>query len=176
MIFFLQYQINPVLLFLWYITLCKTWKNTPEFHLHCWDHVCKVNELCLVEHFHRKFRISTQIMVHEYCIRKCKKCSVYYRLLITLQAIFLVIQNVYINSSPGLSISFGCANKFHKETFPLSISKNTSIRGTTLVLPLHKKTFPFSPPENTSKAVTTETVLCDLYTKEEKWSLGWKEY
>ena len=85
---------------------------------------------------------------------------------------FLVIQNVYVNSSPGLSISFGCVNKFHKETFPISISKNTSVRGTTLVLPLHKKTFPFSPPENASKAVTTETVLCALYTKEEKWSLG----
>ena len=24
-------------------------KNTREFHLYCWDHVCKVNEWCLAE-------------------------------------------------------------------------------------------------------------------------------
>ena len=28
-------------------------------HLYCWDHVCKVNERCLVGCFHREFRIST---------------------------------------------------------------------------------------------------------------------
>ena len=54
-------------------TLCKTLKNTREFHLYCWDHVCKVNELCLVDFFHGEFRISTQIMVRDYCVAKCKK-------------------------------------------------------------------------------------------------------
>ena len=39
------------------------YEKTGEFHLYCWDHVCKVNELCLVDCFHREFRASTQIMV-----------------------------------------------------------------------------------------------------------------
>ena len=29
---------------------------THEFHLDCWDHVCKINE-CLVVCFYRKFRV-----------------------------------------------------------------------------------------------------------------------
>ena len=51
---------------------CKKRKNTREFHLYCWDHVCKVNEWCLVDFFLRKFRVSTQIVVRDYCIVKCK--------------------------------------------------------------------------------------------------------
>ena len=43
--------------------LCVNTKNTREFLLYCWNHVCKVNEWCLVEFFHREFRVSTQIMV-----------------------------------------------------------------------------------------------------------------
>ena len=31
-------------------------KNTCEFNLHCWDHVCKVSEWCLVDCFNREFR------------------------------------------------------------------------------------------------------------------------
>ena len=43
-----------------YKTLCKTQKkNTCEFHLYCWDHICKVNKWCLFDCFHCKFRIST---------------------------------------------------------------------------------------------------------------------
>ena len=58
-------QTNFILLFLRYNTLCKTRKNTREFHLHCWDDVCKVNEWCLVDCFHCEVRVSTQIMVHD---------------------------------------------------------------------------------------------------------------
>ena len=31
-------------------------------HLYCWDHDCNVNEWSLVDCFHRKFMVSTQIM------------------------------------------------------------------------------------------------------------------
>ena len=30
-------------------------KLTCEFYLYCWNHVCKVNEWCLVDRFHKKF-------------------------------------------------------------------------------------------------------------------------
>ena len=48
-------------------------RNTCEFYLYGWDHVCKVNEWCLVDCFHCKLRVSTQIMVSDYCIAKQKK-------------------------------------------------------------------------------------------------------
>ena len=48
---------NLILLFSQYKTLCKTRKNTREFHLYCWDHSCKVKELCLIDCFHHEFRI-----------------------------------------------------------------------------------------------------------------------
>ena len=35
----------------------KLEKNSQEFFLYCWDHVCKVNERCLVDCFHPKFRV-----------------------------------------------------------------------------------------------------------------------
>ena len=47
-------------------------KNTCEFHLDYWDHVCNVNERCLVNCFHHEFRVSTQIVVPDFCITKCK--------------------------------------------------------------------------------------------------------
>ena len=58
---------NLILLFSQYKTLCKTWKNTLEYHLYCWCLVCKVNWWCLIDCFHRQFRISTQIMVFDHC-------------------------------------------------------------------------------------------------------------
>ena len=61
------------LLFLQYKPLCRICKNTCEFHLYCWDHVCKVNEWCLGDCFHVEFRASSQALLHNYCIRKCKK-------------------------------------------------------------------------------------------------------
>ena len=64
-----------------YKTLCKTRKNTREFHLYCCDHVCKVNEWYSVHCFHREFRVSTRIIVRDYCIAKCKKfpvCGFYF--------------------------------------------------------------------------------------------------
>ena len=82
-------QRNLILLFLQYKTLCKTQKNTCEFRIYCWDHVCKANEWYLVDCFHHKFRVSTQVMVCDYCIMKCKKFSTCSRLLIAFWDIFL---------------------------------------------------------------------------------------
>ena len=64
-------------------------EKTCEFNLYCWDHVCKVNEWCLVDCFHHEFRVSTQIKVPDYCIMKCKKFSAGGSLLMVLWAIFL---------------------------------------------------------------------------------------
>ena len=41
-------------------TLLKTQTNLHEFHLYCCNHVCKVNEWCLVYCFHSQFSVSTQ--------------------------------------------------------------------------------------------------------------------
>ena len=43
--------------------LGKTRKSTGEFYLYRWDHVCKVNEWCLVDCSHRKFTGFFQIIV-----------------------------------------------------------------------------------------------------------------
>ena len=59
-----QCQRNFMLLFSQYKTLCKTQKNTREFHLYCDDHVCKINEWCLFGCFHHKFRVSTQFIMY----------------------------------------------------------------------------------------------------------------
>ena len=53
-------------------TLCKPPENTHEFHLYCWNYICRVHEWCLVDCFHCEFRFSTQIMVYNYCIAKYK--------------------------------------------------------------------------------------------------------
>ena len=63
-------QRNLMLIFAQYKTAKH--EKTREFHLYCWDHVCKVNEWCLVDVFLRKFRVSTEIVVRDYCIVKCK--------------------------------------------------------------------------------------------------------
>ena len=63
-------------------------KNTCEYHLYCWNHVCKVNEWCLVDCFHCKLRVSTQTMVCNYCTAKFKKFSACGRLLMASWAIF----------------------------------------------------------------------------------------
>ena len=78
-LFFLYHDAKEILLYYSH--------NTK--HLYCWDHVSKVNDLCLVDCFHREFRVSTQIMVHDYCIVKCKKFSACGRFLMALCAIFL---------------------------------------------------------------------------------------
>ena len=81
--------------------LKKTWKNTCAFHLYCSDHVRKVNEWCLVDCFHSRCRVLTQIMVHNYCIAKCKKFSACGKLLMALHTIFFTIQNIYNYSNPA---------------------------------------------------------------------------
>ena len=55
--------------------LCAKHEKTREFHLYFWDHVCKVNELCLVDCFHREYKVSNQIIVRDYCIAKRKTFS-----------------------------------------------------------------------------------------------------
>ena len=96
----LQCQKNLILLFLRYKTLYRTHthththtQNIREFHLYCWDHVCKVNGWCLVDCFHCGFKVSIQIMVRDYCIAKCKKFSTCSRLVMALWAIFFAIYN-----------------------------------------------------------------------------------
>ena len=67
-----QCQGNFVLLFVLHKRLCKTWKNTCEFHLYCWDLVCKVNE-CLIYCFRCKLRVYTEIIVCDHCM-----CNIFY--------------------------------------------------------------------------------------------------
>ena len=84
-----------------YTKLCAKLEKTCETHLYCWDYVCKVNKWCLVDCFHREFRVSIQIMARDSCIAKCQTFSVCGRLLMALQAIFFFIQNSYVNLNPG---------------------------------------------------------------------------
>ena len=66
-----QFQKNLILLFT-DTKLGAKHKKTCEFHLCYWDHVCQVNEWCLVDCFHCEFKVSTQIIVCNYCTAKCK--------------------------------------------------------------------------------------------------------
>ena len=89
-------------------------EKTREFHLYCLDHVCKANEWCLVGCFYREIRVSTQIMVCDYCIAKRKV----FRLRRTCNDpsghFFFAIQNIYINSNlhRGSHLISRVANKF----------------------------------------------------------------
>ena len=47
-------------------------KNTFELHLHCLNHVCKVNEKSLVDYFKHVLKVATQIIVCDCYIPKCK--------------------------------------------------------------------------------------------------------
>ena len=51
---------NFILIFSWHKASCKTHTKKHEFHLYCWNHVCKVNDWCLVYCFNHKFRVSAQ--------------------------------------------------------------------------------------------------------------------
>ena len=48
-------------------------EKTREFHLYCWDHVCKANEWRLVDCFHSEFGVSTQITVCTIASRNTKR-------------------------------------------------------------------------------------------------------
>ena len=101
---------------------------TCEFHLYCWDHVCKVNEWCLVDCFHCNFRVSIQIMVCYYCITKCKKFLACGKLSILLQTVFLVIQNICINLNP---VGYICIHYFfciHPQPIGLNHKNNNHIK------------------------------------------------
>ena len=92
----LWYQRNLILLFLRYKTLCKTRKNTREFHFYYWDHVSKVNEWCLVDWF---------IMLRDYCIAKCKTFSACGGLLMALLAIFFSQFKIFTLTRTLISIN-----------------------------------------------------------------------
>ena len=93
-------------------TLCTRHEKTRESHLYYWDHACKVNEWCFVDSFHHEFSVSTQIMVRDYCLAKCKRFSTCDGLLMALQAIFFAIQNRYVSSN-SVSISLQRCALFH---------------------------------------------------------------
>ena len=59
------------------------------------------NEWCLFDCFHHEFKVSTQLMVRDYCIAKCKKFSACGGVLMAPRVIFSAIQNIYINLDPG---------------------------------------------------------------------------
>ena len=55
--------------FIYYFRITKLYakhEKKHEFHLSCWDHVCKLIEWCLVDCFHRKaiFFAIQNIYVH----------------------------------------------------------------------------------------------------------------
>ena len=56
-------------------------------HLYWWDDVFKVNEWCLIDCFHCKCRVSTQVMVLHFPLKKFSSCS---RLLKALSTIFFL--------------------------------------------------------------------------------------
>ena len=71
----------------------NTKKNTSEFHLFCWDHVCKINEWC----FHHKFWDSTQIMVATWLL--------YHK----MQKVFCLSQfKIFVNLNPELMLFLFC--------------------------------------------------------------------
>ena len=79
-------------------------KNLREFHLYCWDHVCKVNEWCLVDCFHRKFWAFTQKVIRDCYIAKCKNVLHLRRAVKGLSSRFSD-ESKYVNSNRASSIA-----------------------------------------------------------------------
>ena len=77
---------------LYYFHDTKLCAKLEKAHENCWDHVCKVNEWCLVDCLHCEFKVSSQIMVRDYCIAKCKRFSASGGLLMTLWVIFFLFK------------------------------------------------------------------------------------
>ena len=73
----------------WIHSEMRTWHDK---NIQSWSPVCKVNEWCLVDCFHCKCRVSTQIMVFNDCITKYKMFSTCTRLLVALWVIFLLFK------------------------------------------------------------------------------------
>ena len=104
--------------------LCKTRKNTCEFHLYCWDHVCKVNEWCLLHCFHHKFMVSTKIKVHDYCSTKCKKFSTCGRFWMARLKIFTLSRTLVIKDRRRhLRFFKNIITLKQKTTFPIDTIK-----------------------------------------------------
>ena len=83
----LRYQRNLIFYFCDNKTLCQTQKNTHEFLLYCWNHVCNINEWFLVCCINCEFRVCTHKMVRDYCNKKCKTTAACGRLLMALYVI-----------------------------------------------------------------------------------------
>ena len=98
-----QCQRNLILLFSLYKTLCKTPKIIHEFHLCCWNHVCNVNEWYLLDCFHCKFRVSTQIMQNIFHLQQAfngPSCHSYYSNPVSCMGLITAINYCYSNHSP----------------------------------------------------------------------------
>ena len=127
-LFFHYYNAKEVLFYCFcYTKLCAKHQKTyskHEFHLFCWDYVCKINEWFLVDCFHCEFRMSTQIIVCDYCITKCKKFSACGSLLMALQVSKFTIQNIYVNSNPELYQHISWKNCYSPYTCFIPILKS----------------------------------------------------
>ena len=157
-------QRNLVSLFSWYKTLCKTEKNACKFHLCCWNHVCKVNELCLGNCFHRKFRVSTKIMVCNYCIANCRKYPVCSQTSMAFQAIlfffFFVTKNV-LNRTLVIMKTM-CPPTYNHNDFAETHTLGHMMYSYTLLVPINQRVLKnLSKEHNVSgqKRCTTNGVL-----------------
>ena len=101
-----QCQRNLILPF---YQLCTKHEITFEFHLYYWDHVCKVNEWCLVDYFHCEFRVSTEIMAYD-CCTKCRMLSAHSELIWTI----ILTWSIKLNFT---NIWFLCSNFVGCEPF-----------------------------------------------------------
>ena len=92
-----QRQWNFILLFSQYKTFCKKQKNTrTQFMLLGLDLQSKWTVFNWL--FPLQFRVSTQIMLHDYCIPKCKTFSACRGILMPLRDILFAIRKVRIKS------------------------------------------------------------------------------
>ena len=90
---FFHYCDSKEILFYYFCStkLCAKHKKSHEFDLCCWDHVCQVNEQCLVDCF-----------LQEYVKQKKKKknsfTSVFYRFCFQIQSSFLKCKFLFKDS------------------------------------------------------------------------------
>ena len=82
------------------------------FH-YCIPRKCKANESCLVDSFHRKLRVSTQIFVCNHCIVQCKKLSLKQAFNGPLDHFFLWFK-IFVNLNPVPAKFYLCPQKRHQ--------------------------------------------------------------
>ena len=135
--------------------MLNTKKTTRKYHLYCWDHVFKENEWCLVD----KLRVSTQIMVCNCCLTKCRKFSACGRLSMALWANFFVIQNVYINVN--LTVKEGNQSFPYENHSSVTKSSHQDCGSCYLHLPIFFL-YIHSPLQLEKKVVVIAVFLCKL--------------